>query len=414
MPVKHLKLVEMPSFKLIAFPCEAGIGHKTAMNRKEFVKIFNHVNRYSQAGMYNSIYAFETVNEHGHVVPESAIVDKVLIDLDLEDFAYDKFRCWLNMYAIHLFFESINVQHGVNFSGNGYHVYIGVDSRGIEDDDKNAYIISLINFISRIVGVIVCESCTKSPTARIIRTVGSYYIKKIGKRDRNKDDDSSSSSSSSSSSHEEEGDAKDPYKEERAAYKKWVTDSGFSDRYCTSLNDEDIHGGYMAAYAKSLYQEFSFTVMGTKRIVLKSIDKTVESKSHVIDDKKIAEIKKIDDSSIKDVYGLLEKFMIYKKDIPPCMRLLLKNKDARFYERGPLVTWLAMMDLSTREIEIVLKHCLSPYRYNHAYHVEPRSPDYTAHEAQAGNYKIGCASFQSLGYCTEEKCKKRRIFPFLE
>lgn len=384
MPI--FKLVKGKPFRLITFPCQAGIKRKLVYNTREFAKVFNFVNKYSSKGMYNTIYSFDTILPTGKPYFNSARVDKLWNDIDLEDYDFDMFRCWLGMLSTHLFLEDNDIMHCILFTANGYHVYIGVDSSGVPSDKKNDYITTLADDLERVTGSIYCIATVTAPTARIARTIGSYYAKKTSK--------------------ENAGNPK--YHE----YLAFLDSHGFSDRYCVSLSDADIHAGYMHVYRKSLARSFDVHLMGHYKIVMTSVRNVKKRIEYIVDPNKINEVKQIDDSAIKDVYSLLENFSIYDSDVPICVKTMLKNDELGYYERYALIVYLYDLDLTPTEISIVLRNVLSHKKYKHCMETAP--PRSIVAKAQAGLYNVGCKTMRELGYCEEEKCQSKTLFPFMK
>jgi len=381
------KLVEGKVFKLISFPCEAGIKRRLVYTLKEFSKIFNDTVRISSRGMYNSIYSFDAILPNGKPYYNSARIDKAWLDVDLDDHGFDLVKCWLGMLSTHLFLEVYNIMHAVLFSGNGYHFYIGVDSSGVPTDRKNDYITTLTDDLQKATGTNYCIATVTAPTARVARTVGSYCVKK--QSDKN-----------------EENPKYHDYLE------NFIEKNGFKDRYCISLTDEDIHAGYMHVYKKSLVRSFEVHVLGKYKIAMTSLHAVRKKTDFVLDEHKINEIKSIDDDSIKNVYDLLDKFSIYKEDIPYCINLLMKNKEMGYKERYSFTVYLSKMDLSVKEIELIWKHVLSPRKYKHGMDTNP--PRNAVAKETNDFTNVGCTTFKEIGYCDEERCEDKTLFPFLK
>lgn len=388
MAKKHLfKLVEGKPFKLITFPCQASIHRKVVYNLKDFARIFNASTKFSSKGMYNSIYSFDTILPTGKPYFNSARVDKLWMDVDLDDYGYDLFKCWLGMLSTHMFLEFYNIMTVAIFSGNGYHFYPGADSSGVPDDKKNDYINTILDDLQRVTGTNYCIATVTAPTARIARTIGSYCVKKTSKENL----------------------ANPKYHD---YIENFIEKNGFTDRYCISLTDEDIHAGYMHIYQKSTVRSFDVHVMGKYKIAMTSLHGIRKHTNYVLDENKINEIKNIDDESINDVYDLLEKFSIYKEDVPPCINTLLKNREMGYQERYALSVYLSELDLSVKEIELIWRHVLSPRKFKHGMETNP--PRNAVAKSNAGLYNVGCKTMQEMGYCDEEKCEKKTLFPFLK
>jgi len=381
------KLVKGEPFKLISFPCQASIKRKLVYNLKEFSRVFNDSVKFSSKGMYNTIYSFDTILPTGKPYFNSARVDKIWLDIDLDDHDFDLFRCWLDMLSVHVFLEDHEIMHVVLFTGNGYHFYIGADSTGVPLERKNDYITTITDDLERMTGAKFCIATVTAPTARIARTIGSYCIKKTSKDNL----------------------ANPKYHD---YLENFIEKNGFENRYCTSLTDHDIHAGYKWIYHKATWRSFEMHLMGKYKIALTTVRNVKKRVDYVVDEQKINEIKSIDDEKIKDVYDLLEQFSIYKEDIPPCINSLLKNKEMSYQERYAFSVYLSELDLSVKEIELIWKHVLTPRKFKHGMETNP--PRNAVGKANAGFYNVGCKTFRELGYCDEEKCNEKTLFPFLK
>lgn len=371
-------------FKMLAFPCQAGLKRKLVYNVKEFAAVFNHVNKFSSDGMYNTVYAFDEIENGNRVVFNSARVDKIWTDIDLDDHGYDMLACYLSMLSTHLFLESEDLQHAIIFTANGYHVYIGADVSGIANDRKNDYLKSAVATIERVTGTRFCYCTEKAPVARITRTVGSFYAKHASKKDKT-----------------------DPGRDQ---YMEWLKVRGLESRYCVSLSHDDIHSGYMEIYKKSLRPSFKTHIIGHYRILLRSLPRVERESCFVYDEEKINEIRSVDDETLKNVYAVLEKMFITIDDLPPCIRLMMKNKELNYHERYAFTTYLATLDLSPDAIKLVWKSVMSPSKYKHAMMTD--SPEAMVARANHGMYNVGCATFKHLGYC-DETCTLKNLYPFM-
>jgi len=403
-----IKLREELPFQLLSFPCEATKNRVLVKNRSDFVKVFNNTNRFSNAGMYNSIYSFgNTINERKSHLKISeyklASVDKFCIDIDLEEYLYKPYLTYLTMVRIHCFCEYYDLQHLINFSGNGYHIYIGADATGIEDDRKDDFIKEAFYFVKDMLGIRLCDSCFWKPTTRIIRTVGSFYTKP-GKKGEERD-----------ANDKKPNKFEEANRKRKKKYLDFIEKNGFTNRFCINLNHDDIHGGFMNIYKKSLNQDFNSIIYGKYRIVLSSF----EIKKNKCEQKYIEELSNnsiftnLEGDDLSDVFTIFEKCAIKRVEIPICIKLLMKNKNMRFQQRFLLTIWLTKMELTEEEIHKIFKTILSTYKYKHFFYEETTSlgplPHYIYTKIKQGyDYDINCTSMRNIGFCTS-LCQTKRV-----
>lgn len=82
---------------------------------EELIRLYNH-----KAHCYITVYGFKTlIEDRWRWRPdyESAVVDKVYLD-------FDGANAYQNMVEAHEYLLNLQIKHVVNFSGNGYHVFI--------------------------------------------------------------------------------------------------------------------------------------------------------------------------------------------------------------------------------------------------------------------------------------------------
>jgi hypothetical protein len=391
----------LPPFKILDFPCEASLKRIVVHNKKEFIKVFKNVERYRDEGMYNSNYAFDMIDGDK---PDynSARIDKAQSDIDLDDHGYDPERCYQSMLKAHNWCEKYGLQHSVHLTGSGYQVFFGIDPFFVKDDDKSLYISTLLKIISKMTGAIFCHSCYKDPVSRISRTVGSRYSKKKKRRHLPKETETGEIAKNK---------------------KKWldfIERNDLQTRYCASLNHELIHSGYEKIFEASKERTFTKIIMGSKRILLFKLDvKKYKKPSSFFFENKISI--NVDPSKISNIMELMERFGIWKKEVPYCIENLMnkpsilkdkpyKKRHIGYFERMLLISWMTKMGLSYNEILIVFKKILLRKTY---YHVTVEEKDHIRKVLNAmkngKDYDVNCTIMKDLGYCSSY-CERYSIY----
>jgi hypothetical protein len=87
---------------------------KTPEDLRRYIRLYNH-----KADCYRTVYRFERMELDGRPRPDynSAIVDKVFFDFDGKG-------AFNNMQKTHEKLLDDNIKHIINFSGNGFHVFV--------------------------------------------------------------------------------------------------------------------------------------------------------------------------------------------------------------------------------------------------------------------------------------------------
>jgi len=394
--------IRMPFFKILSFPCEVGFKRHVVHNRREFAKYFNATNKFSVHGAHNSVYSFSEFHANGKPVYASANVDKIIVDVDLKDFDYDDLRCYLNAMSIHEFCSVYDLQHVDVKSGNGFHFYIGVDSTGIPNDEKDQYIVAAVNLVSSITGVRTCESSSIQATKGMIRSIGSLYTKPPKKKihDTFKIDEKVNPLIAT-------------IKEKRDAFLKA---NGFERRFCTSIDDNTVHSGWKNIIATSTKQSFYIHEQGHRRIVLSSLKpKPKTLKTQYIDEMENG-FDELDDKgmSMTNIFDFLENCGIMRDEIAPCIKIMIKEKNMGYVKRFFLVVYLDSLNLTRNEIKKALSLILSNEKFHHAYDADQENdkPGWIIEKRHGGkDYNITCGSMQRLGYCMKT-CNFTNILPF--
>jgi len=171
----------------LQFPKEVGLFRKIIHNQTEFEKYWSAL-RNSQCA-YMSVYSFRAVKPNGRRAEyNTAIVGNFVLDFD------KKYRKGSNMIEVdgdevvdqvarlHQYLLDRNVKHAVWFSGNGFHIWIGLDkthlpSSGIEVSYIKAAGRKVINTWKADMELYCMDPTVPFDMARMIRVPNSYNAK---------------------------------------------------------------------------------------------------------------------------------------------------------------------------------------------------------------------------------------------
>ena len=101
----------------------------TQVNSKEQYLRFIRLNN-NRMNCYTNTYDYRDF-QNGLGVPESAILDKVFLDLDAHDEQENLEECFRDLCSLRDYIRENDYQHEINFSGRGFHVFI----YGLETSD---------------------------------------------------------------------------------------------------------------------------------------------------------------------------------------------------------------------------------------------------------------------------------------
>ena len=169
------------------FPKEVGLFRKIVHDQSEFEKYWTAL-RNSQCA-YMSVYSFRAVKPNGRRAEyNTAIVSNFVLDFD------KKYRKGSNMIEVdgdevvdqvarlHDYLLEKNIKHAVWFSGNGFHIWIGLDkthlpSSGIEVSHIKAAGRKVINTWKKDMDLYCMDPTVPFDMARMIRVPNSYNAK---------------------------------------------------------------------------------------------------------------------------------------------------------------------------------------------------------------------------------------------
>ena len=171
----------------LQFPKEVGLFRKIVHTQNEFENYWSAL-RNSQCA-YMSVYSFRAVKPNGRRAEyNTAIVSNFVLDFD------KKYRKGSNMIEVegdevvdqvarlHQYLLDKNIKHGVWFSGNGFHIWIGLDkthlpTSGIEVSHIKAAGRKVINAWKADMELYCMDPTVPFDMARMIRVPNSYNAK---------------------------------------------------------------------------------------------------------------------------------------------------------------------------------------------------------------------------------------------
>jgi len=169
------------------FPKEVGLFRKLVNNKTEFEKYWTSL-QHSQC-TYMSVYGFRAVKPNGRRAEyNTAIIKHFVLDFD------KKYRKGSNMVEVdgdevvqqvkrlHHFLLDADINHGVWFSGNGFHIWVSLDkthlpSSGTQVSHIKAAGKKVINKWKDEMDLYCMDPTVPFDTARMIRVPNSYNAK---------------------------------------------------------------------------------------------------------------------------------------------------------------------------------------------------------------------------------------------
>lgn len=164
------------------FPREMGFPERTGKYRciedkEEFIKIIDAFN--GRKNVYTTIYSFGTIKEGKYYkIPDydSAIVDKVFLDLDSKD-------SLVNIQKIHTALVKQDLKHTMIFSGGGFHCYIKCEKANISY--KKECVMNMQRYVAELCKLTIGEPEKNDidehiigDVARISRIPNTYNLKR--------------------------------------------------------------------------------------------------------------------------------------------------------------------------------------------------------------------------------------------
>jgi len=352
------------------YPRRYGESKKIIYSKPEFLKLANRDNGYSN--VFISVYAYEgfkEVNGITKIDSDTAIVDKIFMDMDLKDWdnKEDLYNKVIDLEMKHL--RKNNILRVWVFSGGGFHLYIYI--RNIPNNKKN-FCRNACNYVSNL----VCdedEYYTDSDGNERIRRIWDPHC---------------------------------PIKLSQMA-RVIGTYNPKRHQYCVSLTEEDFGKGLNHIITKSKKQDIHVHYLGK---IPMEFDETLDTtevieKCNVLIDSGI-------DSFSDDLIELLDSLGIPFNEIPLCMKYFLReNQKLDYTERYLIITFLYRCGLNESEIKEVLRIILSPDRLYHCCGIIkdgyiPSSLQKARVETQITNiidndYHISCTQVKNYGYCNK-------------
>ena len=411
-PIKIFGLYEQ-------YPRRYGKSKKIAYSKKEFLRLVNRDNGYND--VFVSVFSYtvlkEETNGRYRIDSESAIVDKLYIDMDIKDFIdykdfyeqYPDFKTktiketetkklkekkdklkkytkenwsiaeqllYKKAYKLELILRKDRNLHIYVYSGGGFHLYIYIRNR---PENKKYFCRNAIDYINKLV-------CTDD----------KKYIDINGKERKRK--------------------IWDPHSPLKLSQMARVIGTYNPKRklFCTSLDEHDLDMGIEWIKTKAKNPKNKIHYLGNKLMVF---DNTYDQ-SDVLE--KCSEVLELNlESYSSNIKDLLESLGILWKEIPLCMKYFLKEKQKLNYnERYLIITFLYRCGLSKKEIIEVLKLILTSDRLHHCcgvifnnYRPSARQKsriEYQINDIIENDYYISCSQVKNYGLCNP-LCKIKDI-----
>lgn len=141
----------------------------TQVNSKEDYLRFIRLNN-NRMNCYTNTYDYREFN-NGLGVPESAVLDKVFIDLDAHDEKADLRGCYKDLCSLRDYIKENDYQHEINFSGRGFHVFL----YGLE----TSHFSNIQEYHKQINGVLKAQRNDGSPTTLDSNVVQVTRLRRI-------------------------------------------------------------------------------------------------------------------------------------------------------------------------------------------------------------------------------------------
>ena len=390
------------------FPRRYGKSNKVVYSKKEFLSLVNRDNGYND--VFISVFAYtylkEGTNGKYRIDSESAVVDKLYIDMDTKDFVdykdfyeqnpdfkkieetetkklkekknklkkYTKEKLpiaeqllYKKAYELELILRKDKILRIYVYSGGGFHLYSYIGNR---PENKKYFCRNAVDYINKL----VCKDEEKYTDIN-----GKERIRKIW----------------------------DPHSPLKLSQMARVIGTYNPKRklFCTSLDEHDLDMGIMWIKIKAKEQENKIHYLGKK---LMYFDESYD-RSDILE--KCSEILELNlENYSSDIKELLESLGILWKEIPLCMKYFLKQKQKLNYnERYLIITFLYRCGLSKKEIIEVLKLILTPDRLYHTCGVifnkyRPTSRqksrvEYQTDDIIENDYYISCSQVKNYVMC---------------
>lgn len=350
------------------FPRRYGKSKKIVYTKKDFLSFANRDNGYGD--VFISVYAYERlkqINGIYRVDSESAIIDKIFMDMDFKDWESED-QLFLKITNLEKeYLRKDNILRVWSFSGGGFHLYVYISNR---PDNKKSFCRNASSYISKLV-------CDEEET---------YENDEFGKIRR----------------------LWDPHCPIKLSQMARVIGTYNPRRrlFCVSLTEEDIDKGLDLIKKKAQKQNIGINYLGKKPM---QFDKSFDTEE--IFDKCSALIESGVEEFSDNLSELLKSFGILWHEIPICIKQFMRiNSKLNYTERYLLITFLYRCGLTENEIKEVLKIVLSADRLFHCCGIikngfTPSSLQRSRVETQIpdiidNDYYISCMQIRNYGFCS--------------
>jgi len=103
-----------------SFPREVSRTRSVVNSLEEYLAYLNKYN--GKRDIYVSLYQYRELDKYGRPKENSALIDKVYFDLDMEgDINQPNPLCYEDMLKMHLYYYKLDIIHVPVYSGGGYH-----------------------------------------------------------------------------------------------------------------------------------------------------------------------------------------------------------------------------------------------------------------------------------------------------
>lgn len=261
------------------------------------------VNLYNgKCNVFTSVYSFAVLKREFKPMYESAIIDKVFLDLDKGD-------PYGSIMKLHSKLMERDILHTILFSGGGFHAYVLVEHKPLYH--RKGALANFTTWIANTVDVPISEKEGIDPLpvgdiARICRVPNTYNIERK--------------------------------------------------KYCIPLTEQDLQKGYEWILEKASGQAWQQDwLFGSVRLNLVEFDTEQEDEDHF-------DLGEIEAPTQEGLDGISDEL---PKDAPPCITRLLQTQELRWRQRYILILWCKEKGLTINETYRILQKHLSARKFYH-------------------------------------------------
>jgi len=358
-------------------------------NRSDFWRLVNLYN--GRTNIYYSIYSFTQIYSYREPDYESARIDKIYFDIDIQDMPSGPHHLngnYAHLYRqamkLHQFLWERDLAHTIIFSGGGFNFYVFASQKHIIKHKKDCLWRVHRWFLHELAPIKVVkpgeenlwpyiDSTVIGDVAQIARVPGTF--------NKNRG------------------------------------------RWCVSLTREELLSGMDVIFDIASKQRDGFVVVGNKLFSLKPFDRPVQkTRLAFIDSNK----KRVGEKN-QSVFEYLSEVGIELEEIPTCIEHFLNTPKLNYNERWALIVWLMDNMLTLEETCQVLYHVLDPVYFAHCVSQKgapwkvkkkagacERQPQFIYKKRDRGReYYLSCGNVAKMGWCVGiEECRlKGRMFP---